>query len=83
MFGSWFLPKTMPREYLEAIDSTSFALDMSSQNETLSEEVQLDEMRVEAYNTDDALAQTGCLDSESQQRLHSRSQIGGNLVPGR
>jgi hypothetical protein len=23
------------------------------------------------------------LDSESQQRLHSRSQIGGNLVPGR
>jgi hypothetical protein len=59
---------------LEAIDSTSFALDMTSKNEPLTVKVQLDEMRVEVYNTDDALAQTVCFVSESQQRLPNDSQ---------
>jgi hypothetical protein len=34
----------MAREYLEAIDSTSLALDMTSKNEKLTVEVQLDEI---------------------------------------
>jgi hypothetical protein len=71
---SWFLPKIMAREYLEAIDSTSFALYMSSQTETLTVELELDAMRVEVYKTDDELAQTGGLVSESQQRLPNGSQ---------
>jgi hypothetical protein len=55
----------MAREYSEVIDSTSLALDMSSQNEKLTVIVQLDEMRVEVDNTDDALAQSVGFVSES------------------